>query len=227
MELLLHIHHSSNFLQGAYVDSFVPPEKLAHLSEASARHHVLSKSYLWTGWANVLRVSYLLFRNDGTIQPQDRDLHQRGDGVTTLLHDPARGTVVLLKQPRIVASMRGAHSGETLEACSGLVGTYSAEESARREVAEETGYALLSLTRVATVYESPGGSLDLIHLFLGEYDSSRKGAGGGLYDEGEDIETLEMTLSEAMKLVDRGTIRDARSLLLLQHLALSRCRIEP
>lgn len=206
--------------------SFLPPEKLAQLSEVSARHRILSKMYRLTGWANVLRVNYVLKRKDGTSQQQDRELHQRGDGVTTLLHDPRRGTVVLLRQPRIVASMRGVWSGETLEACSGLVGSCGPEESARREVEEETGYALLSLTRVATVYESPGGSLDLIHLFLGEYDPSCKAAGGGLYDEGEDIETLELTLTEAFKLLEIGTIRDGRSMLLLQHLALSRAGTE-
>ena len=39
-------------------------------------------------------------------------------------------------------------------------------------------------------------------------------------EEGEDIEVLEFSLKEALKLMREGTIRDARTMLLLQHLAL-------
>ena len=168
-----------------------------------------------------LRVHYEQIFRDGSIEVQDRDLNARGDGVTVLLYSRARGTVLLLRQPRIVATLRGDPSGETLEACSGLLESQSAEESARLEVIQETGYIPLHLTFVASVYGSPGGSLELVHLFTAEYAEDRHSEGGGLRHEGEDIELLEMPLAEALALVRSGAVRDARTMLLLQHAALT------
>ena len=186
----------------------------------SQRHRVLSRTRLLEGWSPVERVHFEQVFRDGSVEIQDRDLNARGDGVTVLLYSRPRKSVLLLRQPRIVATLRGDPSGETLEACSGHHERESPEESARHEVIEETGYLPLNLTPVASVYGSPGGSLELIHLFTAEYTDDRQGPGGGLPAEGEDIEVLEVTLSEALQLMRVGRIRDARTMLLLQHVAL-------
>jgi GDP-mannose pyrophosphatase NudK len=185
------------------------------------RIEVLSTTTLLEGWSKVIRVIYRQLRRDGSWQEQDRDLLDRGDGVTTLLHNPERGTVLLLRQPRIMVAMRGADdAGEMLEACSGQV---PREESplacALREVEEETGHRLPELTHVGSVYACPGASLEIIHLYLGEYhDATVAGDAGGLHHEGEDIELIEMPLDQAMGLIDSGEIRDARTILVLEHL---------
>ena len=186
----------------------------------SKRHQVLSRTRLLDGWSPVDRVQYEQTFLDGATEVHDRDLNARGDGVTVLLYSRARGTVLLLRQPRIVATLRGDSSGETLEACSGLLEGNSPEECARAEVMQETGYVALGLSHVASVYASPGGSLELIHLFTAEYESDRKSQGGGLRHEGEDIEVFEVSFDEALRLMKQGGIRDARTMLLLQHVAL-------
>lgn len=186
----------------------------------SKRHRVLTVSRLLNGWSPVDRVHYEQTFSDGTVEVHDRDLNARGDGVTVLLYSRARGTVLLLRQPRIVATLRGDTSGETLEACSGLLESNSPADCAQREVLQETGYQPENLTFVASVYGSPGGSLELIHLFTAEYGDTRQSAGGGLREEGEDIEVLEVPFLEALHLMRQGAIRDARTLLLLQHIAL-------
>lgn len=189
------------------------------------RNQVLSNDILYEGWVTVRRVRYVQARRDGTSQSQDRDLQGRGDGVTTLLFHPEKNTVLLLRQPRIVATLRGDIRGETLEACSGMLGDIDPHARARQEIIEETGYFPLNLVFIASVYESPGGSVDLIHLFLAEYDDAqRAGEGGGSGDEGEDIEVLEVPLLTALELVKDGHVRDARTILLLQHLALREFR---
>lgn len=187
----------------------------------SGRHRVLTRTRLLDGWSPVERVHYELTFRDGSVEVHDRDLNARGDGVTTLLFSRERGTVLLLRQPRIVATLRGDRSGETLEACSGLHESATPELSAHLEVLEETGYEPQNLTHIATVYGSPGGSLELIHLFTAEYTAARPNPGGGLRQEGEDIEVLEMPLREALALMRTGALRDARTMLLLQHLALT------
>jgi GDP-mannose pyrophosphatase NudK len=168
-----------------------------------------------------VRVHYLQSFDDGTVQEHDRDLNARRDGVTVLLYSRSRGTVLLLRQPRIVATLRGDNSGETLEACSGLLEGDSAEDCAREEALQETGYVAHRLSPVASVYASPGGSLELVHLFTAEFDETRPGQGGGLRSEGEEIEVLEVPFAEAMERIRTGSIRDARTMLLLQHAALT------
>ena len=51
-------------------------------------------------------------------------------------------------------------------------------------------------------------------------DADRIASGGGAVGEGEDIEVLEMPLTEALALVDAGTIRDGKTIMLLQYVAL-------
>jgi GDP-mannose pyrophosphatase NudK len=59
-------------------------------------------------------------------------------------------------------------------------------------------------------------------MFLAAYDAeSRVSIGGGLADEGEDIEVLELAFTEAMQMIATGEIADAKTVMLLQHLALS------
>jgi len=56
--------------------------------------------------------------------------------------------------------------------------------------------------------------------FVAEYSAADRAAGGGLAAEGEDIEVLEPTLDEALAMVARGEIVDAKTIMLLQHVKL-------
>lgn len=183
------------------------------------RNVVMSTTTLLTGWSKVVRIVYRQLRRDGSWQTQDRDLLDRGDGVTVLLCNVARRTVLLLRQPRIVATVAGDATGETIEVCNGQVEAGETSLAcALREVEQETGLRLSTLTPVAQVYASPGGSLEIVHLFVGEYGHFNAGEQpGGLLDEGEDIEVFEVPVEQAMAWVDDHTIRDARSIVLLEY----------
>ena len=66
---------------------------------------------------------------------------------------------------------------------------------------------------------------EMLHASTAEYDpGSRSGAGGGLREEGEDIEVPELPLAEAWVTVGRGEIVDAKTVLLLQHLMSTRAQ---
>lgn len=182
---------------------------------------VVSETELLNGWSRVLRIVYRLTRRDGGIRTEDRDLLARGDGITVLLCHPHRRTVLLLRQARIAAAMRRGGDGQTLEACNGQVDDGEDPLAcAHREVFEETGQVVSGLLRIGAVYASPGASLELIHIYLGTYDEHLEGAGGGLEEEGEDIEVLEVSFDQAMLWVSDGTICDGRTILALQHAAL-------
>ena len=188
------------------------------------RIKVLRIETLLEGWSKVVRVTYRQLRRNGVWEDQDRDLLDRGDGITALLYNRGSRKIILVRQPRVTATLNGISSGETIEACNGLV---EAGESpvacAKREVAEETGHEISHLEPVASIYSSPGGSLEMVHLFLGEYGATtRVGAGGGLVGEGEDIEVMEVDLDQAIQWVSEGVIRDGRTIVLLQHVLIHR-----
>jgi 8-oxo-dGTP pyrophosphatase MutT (NUDIX family) len=75
------------------------------------------------------------------------------------------------------------------------------------------------------MYPSPGGSSERITLFLVHIDvHERIGRGGGVVAEGEDIQVEALPFQEAMNMIARGEIRDAKTILALQHLALLKAK---
>jgi GDP-mannose pyrophosphatase NudK len=182
------------------------------------RIKIESTTTLLEGWSKVIRIVYRLLRRDGTWQEQDRDLLDRGDGITVLLCDRKRRKVLLLKQPRVIATLRGADSSQTIEACNGQVEDETPLHCALREVEQETGHRLSTLQPVMQVYASPGASLEIVHLFLGEYSETTKvSESGGLREEGEDIEIMEIDIDLAMRWIDEKVICDARTILTMQY----------
>jgi hypothetical protein len=66
---------------------------------------------------------------------------------------------------------------------------------------------------------SPGSVTEILHFFIAEYSKEMKTTdGGGLEEEGEDIEVLELSFDEALKMIDTGEIKDAKTIMLLQHI---------
>ncbi|HVU20724.1 MAG TPA: NUDIX domain-containing protein [Rhizomicrobium sp.] len=159
-------------------------------------------------------------RSDGTWQRQNREIFDRKHAAAVLPIDPKRGTVILVKQFRLPAFLTG-HKKPLVEVIAGALDDDAPDVCARREAMEEAGIEVSDLREVFNCFMSPGAITERIHLFVGTY-SARAGRGGGLHDEGEDIEVLEMPLEYAMAMVDRGEIVDAKTIVLLQWALLNR-----
>ena len=72
-------------------------------------------------------------------------------------------------------------------------------------------------------FMSPGSVTERLYFFFGEYfDEDKRSAGGGLQDEGEEIEVLELPLDEALAMIDTGEICDGKTIMLLQYAKLHR-----
>jgi len=68
---------------------------------------------------------------------------------------------------------------------------------------------------------SPGSVTEKLYFYIAEYHADDKvSQGGGLEDEGEDIEVLELTIDEALSAIESGVIVDAKTIMLLYHVAL-------
>lgn len=184
---------------------------------AHDRIRVRTVEVLADDWSVLKKTTFDFRRRDGRWQRQSRETYDRGHGAVVLPYHPGRRTVVLVRQFRFPAFV-GGHPGFLIEAPAGLLDDARPEERARLETEEETGFRLREVRRVFEVFMSPGSVTEKLHFFVAEYDpESRAGAGGGLAEEGEDIEVLELPFDDALAMVASGEIADAKTILLLQH----------
>ena len=173
---------------------------------------------LSANWGKLKKYSITYRRSDGTEQPQSREVYDRGNGAAILLYNKERGTVVLTRQFRLPALLSGHPDGMLLEAPAGHLEADDPDTAIRREAEEETGYRVQHVKEVLAAYMSPGSVTEQLHLFTAEYTAAdRVGAGGGHKGEGEDIEVIEVAMQDALAMIDRGAIIDAKTILLLYH----------
>ncbi|MNY55559.1 GDP-mannose pyrophosphatase NudK [compost metagenome] len=65
---------------------------------------------------------------------------------------------------------------------------------------------------------SPGSVTELIYFFVAEYSNEMKvNEGGGLKEENEHIEVLELPFTKAIGMIRTGEIKDGKTIMLLQH----------
>ena len=156
-------------------------------------------------------------RRDGRWQTLVRETYDRGDGAAILLWEPRKRTVLLVRQFRFPAYAAG-HKDDLVEVPAGMLDARSPEEAIRREAEEEAGIRVTAPRRLFEAFMSPGSVTERITFFMAEYSAAdRIGAGGGLEEEGEDISLLEVPLREAMAMIRRGEIVDAKTIMLLQY----------
>ena len=186
------------------------------------RYRPVDREVLSDAWGHLSRHTFDYRRADGAWDRQVREVYDRGHGAACLLHDPDAGTVLLTRQFRLPMQVSGQEPF-VIEVPAGLLEGSEPAERMRAELMEETGYAVGDLAHVTDLVMSPGSVTEYLALFTGTYDrAARDGAGGGAAEEGEDIETLHVPFTEAMAMVGDGRIRDAKTVVLLQHLALAR-----
>ena len=185
---------------------------------SSDRVQIDEVEILSQGWSTLRQYRIRYRRADGIEQKLTRETYDRGDGATILLYNKARGTVILTAQFRLPAFVSGHADGMLLETPAGLLDADHPDDAIRREAEEETGYRIRDLRRLFAAYMSPGSVTERIHFFVAEYaDSDKVGAGGGHPNEGEDIEVLEVPMSEALAMIEYGRIVDAKTIILLYH----------
>ena len=185
------------------------------------RVRVLSSEVLHQGWATLKSVTMELTRRDGRQTQMERLVLDHGDGAAVLLYDTARGMVLLVRQYRPAAFL-GGQTEPMLEACAGKLDGDDPADCVRREAVEELGYRVTTLEPVGAFFSTPAVDQEKIHGFIAPYTpADRIAEGGGLEDEGEDIEVVEMAFDEAYGLIASDGMVDAKTIILLQHLKLS------
>lgn len=183
---------------------------------------IISEETLCKQKYHLKKLTFELTRRDGHIQKQVREVYDRGNGATILLYNPLIKKIILTKQFRIPTYLNGNKTGLLLETCAGLLDENDPEECIRREVEEETGFEVKKVKQIYKAYMSPGAITEIVYFFTGEYSPKHKtGDGGGLKEEGEDIQVIELLFDDAYQMVEKGEIIDAKTIMLLQYAKLN------
>jgi nudix-type nucleoside diphosphatase (YffH/AdpP family) len=183
---------------------------------------IVEKKLLSDNWYHLHKVTFDYTGSDGQTRRLDREVYDRGNGATILLYDARRDVVVLVRQFRMPAFLNG-HSGWMIETPAGLLDGDHPEEAIRREAIEETGYQVRDVRFLFKCFMSPGAVTEIIHFFAAAIDiEDRVADGGGLDEENEDIEVLEVKLADALAMIESGEICDGKTIMLLHWAAQNR-----
>jgi GDP-mannose pyrophosphatase NudK len=179
---------------------------------------ILSKEILSDNWYTLNKVNFQATQKDGTILELSREAYDRGNGATILLYNTDTKTVVLTRQFRMPTYLNGNQSGLLIECCAGLLDKNNPEDCIKRETEEETGYLVSDVKKIMEAYMSPGSVTEILYFFVAQYNQNMKVSnGGGLDEEHENIEVLELPFTTALQMINTGEIRDAKTIMLLQY----------
>ena len=178
----------------------------------------LQTTVLSDNWYVLRKVTYEFLGRDGKWQQQSREAYDRGNGATILLYNKANQTVILTRQFRMPTYLNSNEQGYLIETCAGLLDKDNPEDCIRKETEEETGYKISSVQKAFEAYMSPGSVTEILYFFTAEYTKDMKVSdGGGLEEETEHIEVLELPFTKALDMVKTGEIKDAKTMMLLQY----------
>ncbi len=177
---------------------------------------ILDRKVLSDNWYVLNKITFEYRQKNGQWVTQSREAYDRGNGATILLHNPDTDTVILTRQFRLPTFVNGNPTGMLIEACAGLLDNDSPEVAIRRETEEETGYRITDVTKVMEAYMSPGSVTEKLFFYTAHYSSDTERSSGGGIDE-EEIDVLELPLTDAMMMIRTGEIQDGKTIMLLQH----------
>jgi ADP-ribose pyrophosphatase len=158
---------------------------------------------IYTGKVVTLNIDTVTLPNGVTV---DLEL-VRHPGAAAVVPVKDDGMIVLIKQFRHAAGgfiyeipAGKLHPGEDPTAC------------AARELEEEIGYKPGRLELLSSIFTAPGFTDEVIHI----YKATGMTQGRQHLDRDEVLEVLEVPLEKAVKMIEMGVIRDAKTMVGLQ-----------
>ena len=171
---------------------------------------ILEVQTIYQGWGKFLKAKIELANG----QAVEREIEDHGRAVVVLPYDPERRIVILVRQMRAPILFAGGEP-HSLEAPAGSLDEAEPEICARREALEEAGLRLQTLEPVVRAWAMPGVSTERLDMFLAPFSAAdHVASGGGLDDEGEYIEVIEVPCEELANMMDAGRLIDLKTLTL-------------
>lgn len=174
-------------------------------------------------WGTLERINFDFTFKNGKSVNLTHEVYGKSDGIAILLYNSKTQNVLLTKQFRMPVYVAGINQGYSIEVVGGAIDTNETpENTAIRETEEEIGYKISKVKKVTKSFLSPGILKEKVHLFIGEYSEEQNtNNGGGVSEENEEIEVLEIPFSKALQMIDTEEIIDARTIILLQYLKIN------
>lgn len=174
---------------------------------------VTSVRELYRGWMSLLMVRLRL--PDG--QDMDRHVMLNCRAVCVLPYDPDRRTALVVSMLRAPVAYLG--QPDMLEAIAGALDDEDPDACVKREAFEEAGVELKTLQHLGRIWSMPSNSTEQIDYYLAPYRiTDRKGVGGGLDEEQEQISVHELPLSKLWCMAQSKKLFDGKLMMLLQAL---------
>lgn len=202
--------------------------EIQHFSQQDIE--ILGEQTLYEGFFTLKRIQFKhkLFAG-GQSGVVTRELLIKGAASAVIAYDPKEDSVILVEQIRIGAAYHpeSNRSPWLLELIAGMVEKgEKPEDVALRESEEEAGIQVKNLTHCLSVWDSPGGIVERIHLFAGEVDSSQAKGIHGLAEENEDIRVQVVKREQAYQWMCEGKIDNGIAVIGLQWLQLNYAQLQ-
>jgi GDP-mannose pyrophosphatase NudK len=180
---------------------------------------IISTETLAHNFFPLKNVKFEFEKRDGSIEEVSREVYLSSNGAVVLLFNTENNTIILTEQFRMPTYLNKNNTGMMLEACAGIVEeNEDPEDAIIREIEEETGYRVQEVKKIFEMYMTPGSVAEMLYFFVAEYTQEQKiSKGGGLEEENENIEVIELPFEEAYYKIQSGEIKDAKTALLLQY----------
>jgi len=143
-----------------------------------------------------------------------------GESSREIIHHPGASVIIPLTSKNtiiFVKQFRYAINHFLIELPAGLIEENESHHfTAQRELREETGFRAVTLKNIGKLWTAPGFCDEIIHVYVAEglkYDPLP-------LDLDEDIETIELELSEANKKIIEGNITDSKTIAALNMFSL-------
>ncbi|MGQ3887431.1 NUDIX domain-containing protein [Legionella sp. CNM-1927-20] len=184
----------------------------------SQQAKIIKELALHKGYVEVAKydfaVSSLSSNQDVTIIA-NREVVKTSDSVSALLYIPSQDSFIFCQQFRAGVFLNDSHENcFTLECVAGTIdNSDDPEQTACREIKEETGIEIEKLQLIAKTYKSPGLMTEKNYLFYAEVEAPPKRNLHGVDDE--EIVTQVIKREITYELMDNMQLIDAATLLIL------------
>ncbi len=177
------------------------------------RHRLIQKDCIYDAF---FRINEFLFLKKADNTQFKRFVVARPDATAILLYNRERDTFLFVKQLRAPA-FEQEEDPYLLELPAGVLEPgEEPRQTIIREAREETGYTIDAPTFIKGFYASPGTFSEKIFTYYAEVtDNDKSHEGGGLDEEAEDLEILELDRREVFQKMENGLVMDAKSLVAL------------
>lgn len=186
--------------------------------------HIKKVTKEYKGFFTLEKANLQFEKFDGTASKEVvRENFYRGDSAAALVYDSKNELVLLVRQFRYpVYAVEPEASWITELVAGSIKENDDPAETLLRELIEEVhiNTSKEKLEFISTFYVSPGGTSERIFLYAVDTDLANfHHKQGGLEEEVEDIEITLLPFSEALAWLDRGDIKDGKTIIALLWLA--------